>query len=109
MTVKLRVAVLPVLAVALVAGVLGVQVAHGGGEFTPLKPADPCAVRAVTSTSTGIDGLTEQLVLLGLDGAACQLGVTREALILAARAAGRADRRPGRRRCEPGCCRRWTG
>ena len=82
MNVKLRVALLPVLAVALVAGVLGVQVAHGGGEFTPLKPADPCAVRAVTSTSTGIDGLTEQLVLLGLDGAACQLGVTREALIL---------------------------
>ena len=82
MTVKLRLAALPVLAVALVVGVLGVQVAHGGGTFVPLQPADPCAVRAVSSTSTGIDGLTEELVLLGLDGAACQLGVSREALIL---------------------------
>jgi hypothetical protein len=36
----------------------------------------------VTSVSSGIDGLTERLVLLGLDGAACRLGVTREALIL---------------------------
>jgi hypothetical protein len=73
---------LPMVAVALVVGVLGVQLAHGGGEFVPLKTADPCAVRAVASTSSGIDGLTEQLVLLGLDGAACQLGVSREALIL---------------------------
>jgi hypothetical protein len=32
--------------------------------------------------STGIEGLTERLVLLGLDGAACRLDVTREALIL---------------------------
>ena len=82
MTFTLRAAVLPVLAVILVAGVLGVQLAHGGGEFTPLRPADPCAVRAVGSTSTGIDGLTEELVLRGLDGAACELGVTREALVL---------------------------
>lgn len=82
MTVHLRAAVLPVLAVLLVAGVLGVQVGHGGGTFRPLRPANPCAVRAVASTSTGLDGLTEQLVLLGLDGAACTLGVTREALIL---------------------------
>ena len=82
MSVKLRVFALPALAVALVVGVLGVQLAHGGGEFVPLQPADPCAVRAVASTSSGIDGLTEELVLLGLDGAACQLGVSREALIL---------------------------
>jgi hypothetical protein len=82
MSLTARAAALPVLAIALVAGVLGVQLAHGGDEFVPLQPADPCAVRAVASTSSGIDGLTEELVLLGLDGAACQLGVTREALIL---------------------------
>jgi hypothetical protein len=73
---------LPVVAAALVSGVLGVQVANGGGEFTPARAADPCAPRVVTSVSTGIDGLGERLVLLGLDGAACRLGRTREALIL---------------------------
>ena len=39
-------------------------------------------VRTVTSVSTGIEGLGERLVLLGLDGAACRLGRTREALTL---------------------------
>lgn len=73
---------LPVLALALVSGVLGVQLAHGGGEFEPLRPADPCAERTVTSQAQGIDGLTERLVLLGIDGAACRLQVSREALTL---------------------------
>ncbi len=69
-------------AVLLVGVVLGVQVANGGGDFVPARPADPCQQRTVTPVSGGIDGLGEQLVLLGLDGAACRLGVTREALAL---------------------------
>jgi hypothetical protein len=73
---------LPVVALVLVSGVLGVQLAHGGGEFEPLRPADPCVARTVTSTADGIDGLTERLVLLGIDGAACRLDVSREALTL---------------------------
>ena len=73
---------LPSLALALVVGVLGVQVAAGGGDFAPLEPADPCSARAVSSASEGIDGLTENLVLLALDDAACTLGVSREALTL---------------------------
>ncbi|HET8663594.1 MAG TPA: hypothetical protein VFM08_04695 [Nocardioides sp.] len=73
---------LPALALALVLGVLCVQVANGGGSYEPLHPADPCTPRHVTSQATGIDGLTERLVLLGLDGAACRLGVSREALTL---------------------------
>jgi hypothetical protein len=77
-----RWAALPTLAVLLVSGVLGVQLAHGGGAFEPLRPADPCAARTVTSQAGGIDGLTERLVLLGLDGAACRLHVSREALTL---------------------------
>ena len=35
-----------------------------------------------TSRAEGIDGLTERLVLLGIDGAACRLDVSREALTL---------------------------
>ena len=78
----LRAAGLPTLALALVGAVLAFQLAHGGGSFEPLRPADPCAARTVTSQSEGIDGLTERLVLKGLDNAACQLGVSREALTL---------------------------
>jgi hypothetical protein len=78
----LRAAALPLAAIVLVSGVLGVQLAYGGGDFAPARPANPCAQRNVTPVSTGIDGLGEHLVLLGLDGAACRLGVTREALTL---------------------------
>lgn len=77
-----RAALLPALAAGLVAGVLGVQVAAGGRDFEPHRAADPCAARAVEPVSGGIDGLGEQLVLLGLDGAACRLGVSREAFVL---------------------------
>lgn len=79
---RLRALALLVIAAALVSGVLGVQEANGGGDFVPAKPADPCAVRMVTSVSTGINGLGERVVLLGIDGAACRLHVTREALVL---------------------------
>ncbi|HEU5035677.1 MAG TPA: hypothetical protein VFT70_01645 [Nocardioides sp.] len=79
---RLRLIGLPAFALALVVGVLGVQLAAGGAGFAPLRPADPCAPRTVTSQVDGIDGLTERLVLLGLDDAACTLGVSREALTL---------------------------
>lgn len=73
---------LPVLAALLVATVLGVQLANGGGSYEPLRPADPCAEREVTSRSDGVEGLTEQLVLIGIDKAACTLQVSREELSL---------------------------
>ncbi len=73
---------LPATAVLLVLGVLGVQVANGGGSFAPKAAADPCAHRDVTSQADGIDGLTERLVMIGLDKAACRLHVSREALTL---------------------------
>jgi hypothetical protein len=79
---RLRAAGLPLVALVLVALVLGAQVARGGGSFEPLAPADPCTPRTVASTVDGIDGLSERLVLLGLDGAACRLHVSREALTL---------------------------
>jgi hypothetical protein len=82
MTSWLRWLALPVLAVAMVAGVLAVQIGHGGGSFEPLHPADPCVEREVTSRAEGIDALTERLVLLGIDGAACRLHISREALTL---------------------------
>lgn len=73
---------LPAAALLLVIATLAVQLAHGGGTYEPLKPADACVERPVTSQADGIDGLTERLVLIGLDEAACTLGTSREALTL---------------------------
>ncbi len=73
---------LPVAALALVSGVIGVQIANGGGRYEPLRPVDACVERPVASQADGIDGLTERLVLLGLGNAACELGTSREALVL---------------------------
>lgn len=82
MTGSSRILGLPAVALALVGAVLSVQIAHGGGSFEPVRPADPCVVRGDTTTPGDIDALTERLVLLGLDGAACRLHVSREALTL---------------------------
>jgi hypothetical protein len=82
MTRLVRLAGMPVVALVLVSSVLGVQLASGGGSFEPLRPADPCVARTVTSQADGMDGLTERLVLLGIDGAACRLHISREALTL---------------------------
>lgn len=73
---------LPLTALVAVAIVLTVQLANGGGRYEPLRPADPCLDREVTTQATGIEGLTERLVLLGIDDAACTLGVSREELTL---------------------------
>ena len=78
----LRAIAFPAVAAVLVSGVLGVQLANGGGRSAPSPTANPCAVRTVNSVSTGIQGLAERLVILGLDGAACRLHVSREALTL---------------------------
>ena len=77
-----RAAGLPAFALVLVGGVLTVQLANGGGSYEPLESADPCATRVVTTQSEGIEGLTERLVLIGIDDAACSLNVSREALTL---------------------------
>lgn len=77
-----RTVALPAFAALAVAGVLAIQVTNGGGGFEPNRAADPCAPRQVRAVADGIDGVAEQLVLLGLDGAACRLGSTREGLVL---------------------------
>ncbi|MDX6277315.1 MAG: hypothetical protein QOJ72_1443, partial [Nocardioidaceae bacterium] len=82
MSVRVRAIGVIAAAVVLVLTVIGVELANGGGEFEPLKPADPCKPRTVTSQSNGIDGLTERLVLLGIDGAACRLHMSRETFTL---------------------------
>jgi hypothetical protein len=74
---------LPLIAVLLVAAVLGVQIAAGGGHYVPRSPANPCAPRPIVAIQPQLEPLAEQIVLLGLDRAACRLGISRERLVLA--------------------------
>jgi hypothetical protein len=82
MTTRRRQAFLPALAAALIVGVLGVQAANGGGDFVPARAHDPCVARSVPMAADNLEDLSEQVILIGLDGAACTLGVSREALVL---------------------------
>jgi hypothetical protein len=70
-------AALVVAGVALVAS----EVVQGSNERSTAI-ADPCAQRAAFPGS-GVDAAVQRVVLDGLDGAACQLGTSRERLVLA--------------------------
>jgi hypothetical protein len=76
---------LPLLAaVVAVAGVVLPYVALGGLSYEPTPVADPCATRQWRDPA-GLQAVLEQVVLSALDGAACELGVSREDLVLAVR------------------------
>ena len=56
--------------------------ALGGASYAPAKVADPCATRDWRNPH-GLEEVGEQIVLSGVDGVACKLGVSREAMVLA--------------------------
>jgi hypothetical protein len=56
--------------------------AAGGGDYEPSPVADPCAAREWRDPE-GIEESAEQFALSALDGAACELGVSRETLAVA--------------------------
>ena len=66
---------------AVVALVL-VYVALGGASYAPAKVADPCAPRDWRNPQ-GAQEVLQQVVLSALDGAACELHVSREDMVLA--------------------------
>ena len=73
-------------AIAVAAGVavalVGVYLALGGASYAPAAVADPCAPREGRSPK-GFEQVAEQIVLSALDGVACELGVSREKVVLA--------------------------
>lgn len=71
-------------ALGLVAAVLLPYLALGGASFEPTPVADPCQMREWRDPGD-IDEVLEQIALSALDGAACELGVSREDLVLAVR------------------------
>jgi hypothetical protein len=66
---------------SIVASVLlvGAYLAAGGSSYEPEQVQDPCQPRA-WSDPQNLSQLANQFTNSALDGAACQLGVTREAL-----------------------------
>jgi hypothetical protein len=66
---------------ALVAAVVlvGAYLAAGGSSYTPEKTQDPCEPRTWRNPE-GLQEIAQQFTLSALDGAACQLGVSRETL-----------------------------
>ena len=65
-------------AVALVA----VELGRGALSFGAAGVPAPCAPRPAAPAGGGADRALQQVVLDGLDGAACELGTTREELVL---------------------------
>ncbi len=78
-----RALLLPALALLAVAAVIGVQILSGGRDFAPPSPPDPCRERPVGPRAQALENLAEQVVLIGVQRAACILGVSRERLVLA--------------------------
>jgi hypothetical protein len=70
------------LAAAAAVALVGVYLALGGASYAPAAVADPCAPRALGDRD-GFEQVAEQIVLSALDGAACELGVSREEVVLA--------------------------
>jgi hypothetical protein len=58
---------------------VGAYLAAGGSSYEPEKVQDPCKPRP-WSNPQGLSEIANQFTTSALDGAACQLGVTREAL-----------------------------
>jgi hypothetical protein len=58
---------------------VGIYLAAGGTSYVPAKTQDPCKHRPWRNPE-GLDQIAEQFSLSALDGAACQLGVSRETL-----------------------------
>lgn len=58
---------------------VGAYLAAGGSSYEPEKTQNPCQPRPWTNPQS-IGQIANQFSISALDGAACQLGVTREAL-----------------------------
>jgi hypothetical protein len=79
MNAGLRAQVLVGTAVVLSLALVGAYLAAGGSSYAPEKSQDPCQHRA-WSNPEGLQEIANQFSISALDGAACQLGVTRETL-----------------------------
>lgn len=97
----LRALLLPLVALLAAGAVLGIQLLSGGADFVPARTSDPCVEGPLPAATEDIEPLAQTVVVLGVQRAACTLGVSRERLVLAlpsardraelARSAGRTE------------------
>jgi hypothetical protein len=73
---------LPAVALGLSAALVALYLALGGATYKPLEVADPCEQRPISELEAR-EGLLQRIALSALDGAACELQVPREDLVLA--------------------------
>jgi hypothetical protein len=81
---------------ALLAGavvLIGVELANGAADAGALAIEDPCGERA-SFPGQGLDATLQRIVFDGLDGAACELGTTREQLVLSLSPSSNVDEIP---------------
>jgi hypothetical protein len=69
-------------ALAASAALVTIYLGLGGASYEPTPVRDPCLPREWRSPA-GVEATAEQFTLSALDGAACELGVSRERLALA--------------------------
>jgi hypothetical protein len=69
------------LAAVLAAALVGIHLLAGGGGYAPTPVADPCAPRARPSSGDLLDP-AQRATLAVLDGAACNLGSSREQVLM---------------------------
>lgn len=60
---------------------IALEFANGAADAGALAVSDPCAPRRAYP-GKGLDAVLQRIVLDGLDGAACELGASREELVL---------------------------
>jgi hypothetical protein len=80
-----------IVAVVAAAALIATYLALGGATYSPLTVADPCKPRPVAELEERT-GTLQQIGLSALDGAACDLRVTREDLVLALASEDATDR-----------------
>jgi hypothetical protein len=88
--------------IAAAVALFGAYVALGGTSYEPTPVADPCSTRPPRETSA-TDERVELVLLAAADETACELGVSREDLVLALRSVDELDEladREGRSRDE---------
>jgi hypothetical protein len=69
---------------------IALEFANGAADAGSLAVRDPCAARSAFP-GQGLDAVLQRIVLDGLDGAACELGASREELVLSLSPTSRAE------------------
>jgi MFS family permease len=69
-------------AAAVAVGLIAAEFAAGAGTVGEFEAADPCTAAPDTYPGSGLDAAVQRIALSTLNGAACELGTTRERLVL---------------------------